>query len=207
MIPPCHTAFLSLPSALCLCASLDFFFFKTPSQPLSSPSPPLYLLVSIRGFIWLNLTVCFDCSCYFRTMSTKFPLLAALLGLPVWRLSQVCYEFIFFKWERKQVVAQSGPTNLSVFVYTQMLMWTRVWSPFAPSAFLTNLNNYSCLAAVTFSFLLTQTRCTSWSCQPAPRGGEVKMGYVMLTGDDGFPKVLNNLCLHCQNRELVSGYI
>lgn len=37
---------------------------------------------------------------------------------------------------------------------------------------------------------------------PPPRGAEeVKM----LTGADGFPKVLNNLCLHCENRKLVSG--
>lgn len=33
------------------------------------------------------------------------------------------------------------------------------------------------------------------------------MAYVMLTGADGFPKVLNNLCLHCENRKLVSGFI
>lgn len=33
MIPPCHTAFLSLASALCLCASFDFFFsFKHPAS-------------------------------------------------------------------------------------------------------------------------------------------------------------------------------
>lgn len=33
------------------------------------------------------------------------------------------------------------------------------------------------------------------------------MAYVMLTGADGFPEVLNNLCLHCENRKLVSGFI
>lgn len=39
-----------------------------------------------------------------------------------------------------------------------------------------------------------------------PRGAEeVKMACVMLTAADGFPKVLNNLCLHCENRKLVSG--
>lgn len=50
----------------------------------------------------------------------------------------------------------------------------------------------------------------SWHVAPVdpaglpPRGaGEVKMAYVMLTGADGFPKVLNNLCLHCANRKLV----
>lgn len=33
---------------------------------------------------------------------------------------------------------------------------------------------------------------------------EVKMAYMMLTAADGFPKVLNNLCLHSGNRKLVS---
>ena len=68
------------------------------------------------------------------------------------------------------------------------------------------MNNYPHLPAVTSCPLSTQTHCNSWSCWPAPGGGEVKMGYVMLTGDDGAPKVLPSLCLHCQNGQLVCGY-
>lgn len=75
-----------------------------------------------------------------------------------------------------------------------------------PWLFTPNMNNYPYLPAVTSSPLSTQTHCTSWSCWPAPGGREVKMGYVMLTGDDGAPKVLPSLCLHCQNGQLVCGY-
>lgn len=34
----------------------------------------------------------------------------------------------------------------------------------------------------------------------------METAYVMLTGDDGVPKVLSSLCLHCQNGQLVCGY-